>query len=498
MNKISLIILVFASSVNADEATFYPLVRGAILTQGTAVRAVGMGEAFTAVAEDASGASWNPAGLGRISSLNAQAMYSNMGSGMSLSHLAGAMTAGPGTAGLNVSMFSFGSMDIRDENGLKTATKSPVDFSVGAAYAIANPRMFGIPGWIGLSAEMVNEAVGNSSIGAGLGILAPLTNIFTVGASVLHLGPAKGGFGLPSIARLGGVYEFPEIFNSRISADVTQGITDERTAVCLGVEGYPHAIIALRLGYRLSLRDDNLGGLSGLTVGLGTHWKGVGLDYAFQPYGALATSHRLALSWGGYSRKDNVASYSQPVGEAVKISSARSAEDAYKESVSLYTAGNYDGALSSSREAVSIDSKYWQAWQMVGNCQYAKGDRSGAIEAYRKSLESNPDNPQLKGFMDSLAPTSAPMNAGVMTPEKSYEAANASYTAQKYDEAINLAGECIKGQPNHWQAWQLIGNSQYAKGNKVDAVKAYDRALEINPDNPQLRTWNDQVKSGAK
>jgi hypothetical protein len=39
--------------------------------------------------------------------------------------------------------------------------------------------------------------------------------------------------------------------------------------------------------------------MTGLTAGLGVRFKGFGLDYAFQPYGDLATSHRIALIWTG-------------------------------------------------------------------------------------------------------------------------------------------------------------------------------------------------------
>ena len=49
------------------------------------------------------------------------------------------------------------------------------------------------------------------------------------------------------------------------------------------------------------------------------------------------------------------------------------------------------------------DANHWQAWQMVGNCQYELGDKAGALVSYQRSLDINPDNPTLKQWADQLA-----------------------------------------------------------------------------------------------
>ena len=44
----------------------------------------------------------------------------------------------------------------------------------------------------------------------------------------------------------------------------------------------------------------------GLTdrVGLGISWQGIGVDYAFAPYGKLGMTHRISLSYRGPSATD--------------------------------------------------------------------------------------------------------------------------------------------------------------------------------------------------
>jgi len=54
-------------------------------------------------------------------------------------------------------------------------------------------------------------------------------------------------------------------------------------------------LIALRVGYRTGSDYD---GFSGLRAGLGLSWHGIGVDYAFAPYGRLGASHRIAVAYG--------------------------------------------------------------------------------------------------------------------------------------------------------------------------------------------------------
>jgi hypothetical protein len=55
-------------------------------------------------------------------------------------------------------------------------------------------------------------------------------------------------------------------------------------------------MLALRVGYRTGSDVD---GLSGLRAGLGLSWQGIGVDYAYAPYGKLGASHRISISYRG-------------------------------------------------------------------------------------------------------------------------------------------------------------------------------------------------------
>ena len=75
---------------------------------------------------------------------------------------------------------------------------------------------------------------------------------------------------------------------------------------------------------------------------------------------------------------------------------------AYAKSLELYMSGQYDEAMKMVLPVIGDNPKHWQALQLIGNCLYAKGDKAGALEYYRKSLEVNPDNQQLKKFADGI------------------------------------------------------------------------------------------------
>jgi hypothetical protein len=77
-------------------------------------------------------------------------------------------------------------------------------------------------------------------------------------------------------------------------------------------------------------------------------------------------------------------------------------ESLYREAANLYTAGDHDAAARSSQRIIDIDSGHWRAWALLGNCHYAKGKREEALAAYSRSLEINPDNPQLRAWVEKM------------------------------------------------------------------------------------------------
>lgn len=74
----------------------------------------------------------------------------------------------------------------------------------------------------------------------------------------------------------------------------------------------------------------------------------------------------------------------------------------YQAGNSTYSQKNYDMAIRYYQGAVQINPQMWQAYQGMGNCYYAKGDKQNALTNYQKALSINSNNPQLSSFVQTL------------------------------------------------------------------------------------------------
>jgi hypothetical protein len=80
----------------------------------------------------------------------------------------------------------------------------------------------------------------------------------------------------------------------------------------------------------------------------------------------------------------------------------------YNAGNSLYAGKNYDQAIRYYQAAVQGNPHFWQAYQALGNCYYAKGDNNNALTNYNKALSLYPNNPQLSQFVQTLQAKTAP------------------------------------------------------------------------------------------
>lgn len=272
-------------------------IRAPFLLRGMAARPVGMGEAFTAVSDDASAVSWNPGGLAQLRAPSAVVMYDAAGADLSVSYLAGAAPVGPLVAGAGVTMVGLGSYIKRTEDGTKIGEESLSDMAVTAAVALRH-GLLGGTGGSGVAVELVRDGASQDTlIGLSAGTLVRLGEKTRVGAAVQHLGPAKDGFSLPATVRVGASRDL--LARLSLAADAGYGLSSAQAFAAGGVEVRPYEVLTIRAGYKWISESAGFSGMPGLTAGLGVNLKGFSLDYAYQPFGDFATSHRIALTWTG-------------------------------------------------------------------------------------------------------------------------------------------------------------------------------------------------------
>jgi len=292
----------------ADKAT-----TGAqFLKLGGGARAEGLGEAYAALPEEADAMYWNPAALSRIPRRSATMMHTALPAGINYEFAAYGQKVGKaGAAGASVQYLSQPSIDQTDSEGFSTgATFRPADFAaaVGGAYTL-HDEDFGIfdGASFGASGKYISSTITKtaSTFAADVGFLSAPFPLLDRDMRVAYAATNLGGTlkfqqlsdGLPTNLRLGASWALAKGW--LVDFDIVEPV-DNTPYYAAGTE------------YRLDVNDDTsfsgrfgvdtraigeAGGLSGLSFGLGARFRAYGLDYAFEPLGALGMTNSLSLSF---------------------------------------------------------------------------------------------------------------------------------------------------------------------------------------------------------
>lgn len=71
----------------------------------------------------------------------------------------------------------------------------------------------------------------------------------------------------------------------------------------------------------------------------------------------------------------------------------------YNNGIEEFQAGKYKEAIAEFEYSLRYNNKIWQTYQYLGTCYYSQGMEKEAVWAYKKALELNPDNEQLKEWL---------------------------------------------------------------------------------------------------
>lgn len=364
------------------------------LSRGVGARAVGMGEAFTAVADDASALYWNPGALSRIQSVGLFATHEIMGYGIGMSCASVGMPSNFATFAVGVSALTFGFYDVRDINGKMAGSGSFTDMTFTAGMGTRMPGISGLNGGMGASVEYIGNDSGDPAFGLGVGAVVEPTRALSLGLVFEHMTLKGNGFPLPAAARLGCAYSLQD--NFLMSGDVEYGMVQHLVTGAVGMEYSAFRMFSMRMGYRFMSQDQGWRGLNGLVGGFGFNIDNLSIDYAAQLYGDMATTHRMGVVYNfGKDAHPRLASADQPTAPENDVVSA------YTRALGLYEKEQYPRALDILRKTLTQQPEFWQGWQLAGNCLLAQGDREKALRAYRESLKYNPQNMELKNWLDN-------------------------------------------------------------------------------------------------
>jgi hypothetical protein len=316
MRKIIIIFLAVALVVMAAPSfgqTFTK--RGTVglkfLDIGVGGRALAMGEAYTAIANDASAIFWNPAGIGNIKNGDVFAGYSKWPADINLYSFAAAKRYelpyfGTSSLGLAGTLLNTGLMNRTtefDQDGEVSGTFPYEDYWFGLSYAKYLTDRFCFGATVKYVHEQIDDFKVNSwAVDIGSYYETGFKTI-RIGLAILNFGPDVH-FKVPNAKAV----PLPLTFRGGIAMDVLQNDISKATLVAelahppdnneryqFGGEYWLKEMIAIRAGYKLNMDE------GGFTAGAGFKWPftssaSFSVDYAYNDWGRLKAVHRVSTS----------------------------------------------------------------------------------------------------------------------------------------------------------------------------------------------------------
>ena len=265
-------------------------------------RAVGMGSAFTSIADDATAMYWNPAGLARLSvpdkHFDIMYQHNEWIADFRQEYVGGGTRFGKHGLGFSFSGFYATDLDGRDEFGRPTTTFGAYDNVLTGSYSYAvNPRLA-----VGSSVKYIVaniEDISHFAFAFDVGAQYEVTPGVWVGGAATNMGKGltfvQQQDDLPTAFQGGVSYLLPQRLGNGsllVAADVrkTRGIDD--THLLVGAE-YDYAATAqFQIGYRSGFDND------AINFGLGAQIAVVKVNYAFVPFDSdLGDTHRVSFGF---------------------------------------------------------------------------------------------------------------------------------------------------------------------------------------------------------
>ncbi len=297
-------------------------------------RAMGMGSAFSAVANDASSLYWNPAGAARLPQTEVVFTHMNWIADLAFDYAGATLPLGSfGTLGLSFTSLTMSDMAVRtiekpDGTGEVFGASS---IAVGVHYARNLSDRFSI----GFSGKYIQESIWHMSsqaVAIDVGVLytTEFFNQMKIGANISNFGTDMKMAGRDSrlfervdAQKMGSndripvniemdSWSLPLNFQFGVATDVfaseNQSLTvavdalhpsDNYESINIGAEYRFYNMLALRGGYRAIGLSESEGGLS-LGAGFSGELFGggvsAGLDFAYSDYGRLKSSNVITIA----------------------------------------------------------------------------------------------------------------------------------------------------------------------------------------------------------
>ena len=269
-------------------------------------RAIAMGGAFSALADDSGAVFVNPAGLAQSDKREVGLGFTTYFQDAKMGNLSYAGTIGDKRFGLGLTFMNVGGIEKRGLNDAvgvvpELGTFSSNDMALSLAYA-KKDAFSGVMDKLdaGFDLKFIRSAIDTKSafaLAVDAGVIYHANEKINFSMALQNLG-SKMKFDaqsdpLPLNLKAGLLYKPAERLN--LVAELSQYLVDEKFYPAFGAEYWFRDSFALRGGYKFGYDVSNLGSEVGLSLGFGVKVSGLGVDYAYLPFGDLGNVHRFGF-----------------------------------------------------------------------------------------------------------------------------------------------------------------------------------------------------------
>src|SRR4029077_13186173 len=133
----------------------------------------------------------------------------------------------------------------------------------------------------------------------------------------------------------------------------------------------------------------------------------------------------------------------------------------------------------------------------------SKAERDGKITIRKRRKasmlegeEASDEAPTLNLGQSAGKPAASPSTQeDIQRATEYFNAGMTCYQQGQYAEAVQNFHYALQAHPNQWQTYQYLGAAYYAQNMFTQAMGAYERMIELNPEDEALRTWVAQFKA---
>jgi len=324
LTTILLIVLVFTIESSAQLLPTLGGQRAGISTLqflkiGVGGRATAMGDAFIAIADDASALYWNPAGLAFLNQNEVMFAHNTWIADINQEFIGAFYKFSESDViGLSLSSLHMENMEVTDEfnpsgNGqyfafgdvafaVSYSRKMTEQFSVGASIRYVEETLdmlkmrgvlvdIGTLYWTGLGTSRFAVSITNFG-----------NEIAPDGEVILWGGRKQSewqAFSPPTMFRIGFAFEPWQSEKNRITTSIQLNHPNDNSEnISLGGEYSYNNIVQLRAGYKINVDEQGLTGGAGVKLPLGI--GNISVDYGFASFTRLGSTHRFSILLGLY------------------------------------------------------------------------------------------------------------------------------------------------------------------------------------------------------